>query len=51
MTIDVREQHERQTMRAFGFRRYGPPDVLATLEVARPEPGPGEVLIRVAAAG
>ena len=41
MTIDVREQHERQTMRAFGFRRYGPPDVLETLEVARPEPGPG----------
>ena len=51
MTIDVREQHERQTMRAFGFRRYGPPDVLEMLEVPRPEPGPGEVLISVAAAG
>ena len=51
MTIDVREQHERQTVRAFGFRRYGPPDVLETLEVARPDPGPREVLTRVAAAG
>ena len=51
MTIDVREQHERQIMQAFGFRRYGPPEVLGTLEVPRPEPGPREVLIRVAAAG
>jgi NADPH:quinone reductase-like Zn-dependent oxidoreductase len=38
-------------MRAVGFRRYGPPEALETLEVAKPEPGPGEVLIRVAAAG
>src|SRR3712207_6342893 len=51
MTIDVREYHERQTMRAFGFRRYGPPEVLEPLEVPRPEPGTGEVLTRVAAAG
>jgi NADPH:quinone reductase-like Zn-dependent oxidoreductase len=51
MTRDVPEQHERQTMRAFGFRRYGPPEVLEALEVPLPEPGPGEVLIRVAAAG
>lgn len=49
--IDVREQDERQTMRAFGFRRYGPPEVLEALELPRPEPGPGEILIRVAAAG
>ena len=41
MTIDARDQREGQTMRAVGFRRYGPPDVLETLEVARPEPGPG----------
>lgn len=41
----------RDGMRAVGFRRYGPPEVLETLEVARPEPARGEVLIRVAAAG
>src|SRR5918993_1243125 len=49
--IDVREQDERRTMRAFGFRRYGPPEVLEALEVPLPEPGPKEILIRVAAAG
>jgi len=38
-------------MRAVGFRRYGAPEILETLEVQRPEPGPGAVLIRVAAAG
>ena len=51
MTIDVPEQREMRPMRAFGFRRYGPPEVLEALEVPWPEPGPGEVLIRVAAAG
>ncbi|MFI6166779.1 NADP-dependent oxidoreductase [Nocardia sp. NPDC051052] len=30
-------------------RAYGGPDVLETVEVARPQPGPGEVLVRVAA--
>lgn len=30
-------------------RTYGGPDVLETVEVARPQPGPGEVLVRVAA--
>lgn len=50
MTMDAREQHERQSMRAVGFRRYGPPDELEALELLRPEPGPGEILIRVAAA-
>src|SRR3712207_3748386 len=48
---EAKEQRTGRTMRAVGFRRYGPPDVLETLEVPRPEPGPGEVLIRVAAAG
>jgi alcohol dehydrogenase len=38
-------------MRAMGLRRYGPPEVLEALEVGRPEPGPEDVLIRVAAAG
>lgn len=38
-------------MRAVGFRRYGPPEALETLGVLLPEPGPGEILIKVAAAG
>jgi len=46
---EANAQRAGRTMRAVGFRRYGPPDVLETLEVPRPEPG--EVLIRVAAAG
>ena len=37
--------------RAVGIRRYGPPEVLETLEVERPEVGRDGVLIRVAAAG
>lgn len=39
------------TMRAVAFRRYGPAEVLEEVEVPRPEPGRGEVLIRSAAAG
>ena len=51
MTMGARERHERQTMRAVGFRHYGSPEVMGALEVSRSEPGPGEVLIRVVAAG
>ncbi|MFI6316918.1 hypothetical protein ACIBG8_05335 [Nonomuraea sp. NPDC050556] len=35
------------TMRAMGQTSYGGPDVLGVVEVARPEPGPAEVLVRV----
>ena len=38
-------------MRAVGVRRYGPPETLTELEVPRPRIGPGDVLIRVVAAG
>ncbi len=38
-------------MRAITVTEAGPPDVLALAEVATPEPGPGEVRIRVVAAG
>jgi len=37
-------------MRAVTFDRYGPPEVLAIVEVEEPIPGPGEVLITVDAA-
>lgn len=38
-------------MRALRFHTFGPPSVLAIEEVPQPEPGPGEVLVRVKAAG
>lgn len=37
------------TMRAMVIRRFGPPEVFEATELPRPEAGPGEVLIRVAA--
>jgi NADPH:quinone reductase-like Zn-dependent oxidoreductase len=39
------------TMKAVRIHRVGGPEVLTYEEVPRPEPGPGEVLIRVHAAG
>ncbi len=51
MATTMREgRSAERTMRAIGFRRYGPPEVLEAFELPRAEPGPGEVLIRVAAA-
>lgn len=38
-------------MRAVVQRRYGGPEELAVADVAAPTPGPGEVLVRVRAAG
>ncbi|MDL4819653.1 NADP-dependent oxidoreductase [Actinomadura opuntiae] len=38
-------------MRAVSQRTWGGPEVLEVVEVRRPEAGPGEVLVRVAAAG
>jgi NADPH:quinone reductase-like Zn-dependent oxidoreductase len=38
-------------MQAIRFHEYGPPDVFRLDEVTRPEPGEGEVLVRVSAAG
>lgn len=40
-----------ERMRVVEISRHGPPDVLATATRPLPKPGPGEVLIRVAAAG
>jgi len=34
-------------MKAAVLTEYGPPDVLQLREVARPQPGDGDVLIRV----
>ncbi len=38
-------------MRAVTADRYGPADILKITETARPEPGPDEILVKVAAAG
>lgn len=38
-------------MKAYVLTRYGGPEMAALREVARPQPGPGEVLVRVHAAG
>lgn len=40
-----------RTMRAIRLHEHGGPDVLRYEEVPIPEPGPGEVLVRVHAAG
>jgi len=39
------------TMRAVQIARYGGDEVLELAEVARPEPGPGQVLVKIAGAG
>ena len=38
-------------MKALQFTEYGGPEVVTVEDVARPSPGPGEVLVRVGAAG
>jgi NADPH:quinone reductase-like Zn-dependent oxidoreductase len=40
-----------EQMRAVTPRMWGGPEVLAEVEVPRPAPGPGEILVRVQAAG
>src|SRR5919204_903944 len=44
-------QRSIQMSSAVRFDRYGPADVLSVVEVERPVPGPGQVLVRVRAAG
>jgi NADPH:quinone reductase-like Zn-dependent oxidoreductase len=38
-------------MKAARIHKFGPPDVIAIEEIPQPIPGPGELLIRVGAAG
>lgn len=38
-------------MKAARVHRFGPPDVIAIDDTERPRPGPGEILVRVEAAG
>src|SRR4051812_617446 len=39
------------SMLAWRLHEFGPPDVMKLERVLRPDPGPGEVLVKVAAAG
>ena len=41
----------RPSMLAWRVHEFGPPDVMKLEQVVRPNPGPGEVLVKVEAAG
>src|SRR6201985_3410739 len=45
------EEQPNQTMMAWRVHEFGPPDVMKFERVPRPEPGPGEILVKVEAAG
>jgi NADPH2:quinone reductase len=46
----MEEQVMTETMRAVGFDKFGDPSVLHIVTVPKPVPGPGQVLVKVAAA-
>jgi len=45
------EEKMHSTMMAWCVHAFGPPEVMRFERVPRPEPGPGEILVKVAAAG
>jgi NADPH:quinone reductase-like Zn-dependent oxidoreductase len=45
------EERTHSTMMAWRVHEFGPPDVMRLERVPRPEPGPGELLVKVEAAG
>ena len=45
------EERTHSTMMAWRVHEFGPPEVMKFERVPRPEPGPGEVLVKVEAAG
>src|ERR1700757_935656 len=45
------EEQSQLTMMAWRVHEFGPPDVMKFERVPRPEPGPGEILVKVEAAG
>jgi NADPH:quinone reductase-like Zn-dependent oxidoreductase len=45
------EERTQSTMMAWRVHAFGPPDAMKFERVPRPEPGPGEVLVKVEAAG
>src|SRR3954447_24505134 len=51
MVTQVTEARTGSTMTAWRVHEFGPPHVMQFEALSRPEPGPGEVLVKVAAAG
>jgi NADPH2:quinone reductase len=47
--LQVLKVYMEVQMKAYGIKRFGVPDVLEPMELPKPSPGMGEVLIRVAA--
>jgi NADPH:quinone reductase-like Zn-dependent oxidoreductase len=45
------EERTHSTMMAWRVHEFGPPEIMKFERVSRPEPGPGEVLVKVEAAG
>jgi NADPH:quinone reductase-like Zn-dependent oxidoreductase len=45
------EERTHSTMMAWRVHEFGPPEIMKFERVPRPEPGPGEVLVKVDAAG
>src|SRR5437763_9007486 len=45
------EDQTQVSMMAWRVHEFGPPDVMRFERVLRPDPGPGEVLVKVGAAG
>ena len=45
------DERARSTMMAWRVHEFGPPEVMKLERIPRPEPDPGEVLVKVAAAG
>jgi NADPH:quinone reductase-like Zn-dependent oxidoreductase len=48
---EVSEGRTHSTMMAWRVHEFGPPEVMSFERVPRPEPGPGEILVKVEAAG
>jgi NADPH:quinone reductase-like Zn-dependent oxidoreductase len=49
--MEIKKRATKNTMHAVRMYSYGGPEVLKYEEVARPQPGPGDILVRVHAAG
>ena len=45
------EDHTHSSMMVWRVHEFGPPEIMKFERVPRPEPGPGEVLVKVEAAG
>ena len=48
---EVNEERIRPTMNAWRVHEFGPPEVMRFERVPRPKPSPGEILVKVEAAG